>query len=133
MTNYELITRRREEMEITKELIEAVKAANDIVELIESKNIQLKKRGKNLVCLCPFHAEKDPSFTVTPTKQMYNCFGCASNGNGTSNGKSGGDVIGFECNYEKIGFPEAVKRLAERGGVDLSNFTTVIVQSPPNF
>ncbi len=62
-------------MLITKEQIESVKQSNDIVSLIKSRGIRLKKKGKNYIGLCPFHTEKTPSFTVDPVKQLYHCFG----------------------------------------------------------
>ncbi len=80
----------------------------DIVEII-SERILLKKAGKDFVGLCPFHSEKTPSFTVSPSKQIYHCFGCGA----------GGDVFSFIMKYDGIGFPEAVNELARRYGVDL--------------
>lgn len=80
----------------------------DIVEIISEKII-LKKAGKDLIGLCPFHSEKTPSFTVSPSKQIYHCFGCGA----------GGDVFSFLMKYDGIGFFEAVSEVARRYGIDL--------------
>jgi len=98
-------------MQISKEEIEAVKEGNDLVTVIRSRNIILKKKGKSLVGLCPFHEEKTPSFTVDPEKQLWNCFGCARTGKG-----SGGDVIGFVVKYDGVTFREAIDKLNNGGG-----------------
>ncbi len=82
---------------------EEVKRAADIVELI-GQFVQIKKAGQNYMGLCPFHSEKDPSFTVSPSKQMFHCFGC----------KKGGDVFAFWMEYHKVSFPQALKDLADR-------------------
>ncbi len=90
------------------ELIDQIRDANDIVDLI-SEYVPLKRRGKNFLGLCPFHSEKDPSFTVTPEKQIFYCFGCGE----------GGNVISFLMKHEKLSFPEAVKLLAKRANIPL--------------
>ena len=82
---------------------EEIKRAADIIELI-GRFVQLKKAGRNHVGLCPFHAEKDPSFTVNPEKQTFHCFGC----------KKGGDIFSFWMEYHSTTFPEAMRDLAER-------------------
>ena len=87
-----------------------IKQAADIVELI-GQFVQLKKAGRNFIGLCPFHGEKDPSFTVSPDKQMFHCFGC----------KKGGDVFAFWMDYHGMTFPEALRDLAERYHVDLED------------
>ena len=92
----------------SSEVIEEVVSRNDIVDVI-SGYIKLKKSGSSYVGLCPFHNEKSPSFSVSGTKQMYHCFGCGV----------GGNVITFVMEYENFTFPEAVKLLADRAGVDL--------------
>jgi DNA primase len=92
----------------TPELIDQIRDANDIVDLI-SEYVPLKKRGKTYVGLCPFHVEKDPSFNVIPTKQIFYCFGC----------QEGGNVIHFLMKHEKLGFVEAVKLLAKRAHIPL--------------
>ncbi len=87
---------------------EEVRRAADIVELI-GQFVQLRKAGQNFVGLCPFHSEKDPSFTVSPSRQMFHCFGC----------KKGGDVFSFWMDYHKVAFPQALKDLADRYRVPL--------------
>jgi DNA primase len=86
-----------------------IQQAIDIVELI-SDYIPLKKTGANYRTLCPFHEEKTPSFTVNPNKQIFHCFGC----------HKGGNAFSFIMAYEKVGFPQAVKILAERSGIKLA-------------
>lgn len=88
--------------------IDQIRDANDIVEVI-SGYIPLKKRGREFVAICPFHNEKTPSFTVIPHKQIFYCFGC----------HKGGDVFKFLCDYENISYPEAIKRLADRVGIEI--------------
>lgn len=90
------------------ELIEEIRAKNDIVDVI-SGYVRLQKKGSNHFGLCPFHNEKSPSFSVSGAKQMYYCFGCGA----------GGNVITFLMEYENYSFPEAVKALADRAGVAL--------------
>lgn len=91
-----------------EELIEEVRARNDIVDVV-SGYVRLQKKGSNHWGLCPFHNEKSPSFSVSGNKQMYHCFGCGA----------GGNVFTFLMNYENFTFPEAVKTLADRAGVKL--------------
>ncbi|MFC1531972.1 DNA primase [Thermodesulfobacteriota bacterium] len=87
---------------------EEIKRTANIAELI-GQYVQLKKTGQNYVGLCPFHGEKDPSFTVSPSKQMFHCFGC----------KKGGDIFKFWMEYHKVSFPQAMKDLAEKYRVTL--------------
>ena len=91
-----------------EELIEEVRMKNDIVDVI-SGYVRLTKKGNNHWGLCPFHNEKSPSFAVSGNKQMYHCFGCGVSGN----------VYTFVMGYENYTFPEAVKMLAGRAGVNL--------------
>lgn len=91
-----------------EELVEEIRAKNDIVDVISSY-VKLQKKGSNHWGLCPFHNEKSPSFSVHGGKQMYHCFGCGESGN----------VYTFVMKYENYTFPEAVKMLAERAGVQL--------------
>lgn len=93
---------------ISEESIQAVAAANDIVEVIGSY-FPLKKAGANFKALCPFHNEKTPSFHINPQRQSFKCFGCGA----------GGSVFRFLMDYENLDFPSAVRRLAERAGVPL--------------
>lgn len=92
----------------TDEFIEQVRSANDIAELI-GEHVRLERRGQNLLGLCPFHAEKTPSFSVSPEKQMYYCFGCHASGT----------VFSFVMETAKLSFPEAVRALAARANVPL--------------
>lgn len=82
---------------------EEIKKTADIVELV-GQYVQLRKTGRNYVGLCPFHAEKAPSFTVNPERQTFHCFGC----------KKGGDVFSFWMEYHSASFPEAIRDLAEK-------------------
>lgn len=91
-----------------EEIIEEVRSRNDIVDLI-STYVPLKKKGSSYFGLCPFHNEKSPSFSVSRDKQMYYCFGCGA----------GGNVFTFLMEYENFSFPEALKYLAERAGMEL--------------
>lgn len=91
-----------------EETVEEVRMRNDIVDVI-SGYVKLQKKGSNYFGLCPFHNEKSPSFSVSPSKQMYYCFGCGA----------GGNVITFVMEYENYTFPEALKQLADRAGVKL--------------
>ncbi len=88
---------------------EEIKRTADIVELI-GQYVQLRKAGQNHVGLCPFHAEKEPSFTVSPERHTFHCFGC----------KKGGDVFSFWMEYHGATFPEALRDLAERYNVTIS-------------
>lgn len=95
-------------MRYPEEVIEEVRMKNDIVDVI-SGYVKLQKKGSNYFGLCPFHNEKSPSFSVSPSKQMYYCFGCGA----------GGNVITFIMEYENYSFTEALGLLAERAGVKL--------------
>lgn len=91
-----------------EELVEEIRAGNDIVDVI-SGYVRLQKKGGNYWACCPFHNENTPSFSVSGSKQMYHCFGCGVSGN----------VYTFVMKYENYSFPEAVKLLADRAGVKL--------------
>lgn len=91
-----------------EELVEEVRVKNDIVEVI-SGYLKMQKKGGNHWACCPFHNEKTPSFSVSGSKQMFHCFGCGVSGN----------VYTFIMKYENYSFPEAVKMLADRAGVQL--------------
>ncbi len=95
-------------MRYEDDIIEEVRRKNDIVEVISSV-VRLKKTGSSYVGLCPFHNEKTPSFSVSPSRQFFHCFGCGK----------GGNVFSFVMQYENISFPEALSVLAERAGVAL--------------
>lgn len=85
------------------ELIDEIRRSNDIVDVI-SQYVNLKRSGRNFFGLCPFHNEKSPSFSVSPDKQIFHCFGCGV----------GGDVFRFVSKIENISFREAVETLADR-------------------
>jgi DNA primase len=87
---------------------EKVKQQADIVRVV-GEYVRLKKSGQNFTGLCPFHAEKSPSFAVHPTKQIYHCFGCGV----------GGDVFKFVMEMEKCSFPEAIRVVAEKCGISI--------------
>lgn len=91
---------------IPEETIQQVTEAVDIVEVI-SQYVPLKQAGKNYRGLCPFHKEKTPSFTVSPEKRIFYCFGC----------RAGGNVFNFLMRYERMSYPEAVRALAEQVGI----------------
>ena len=90
------------------EIIEEVRQTNDIVDII-SQYVHLKRSGRNYFGLCPFHNEKSPSFSVSPDKQIFHCFGCGV----------GGNVFTFLTKIEGINFIEAVQTLAERSNIQL--------------
>ncbi|MEN8263972.1 MAG: DNA primase [Nitrospirota bacterium] len=88
--------------------LDEIKDRIDIIDLI-SEYVHLKKAGQNWKGLCPFHTEKTPSFTVSPAKQIFHCFGCGT----------GGDIFTFLLKYENLTFPEAISMLAKKAGVTL--------------
>ncbi|RLC10530.1 MAG: DNA primase [Deltaproteobacteria bacterium] len=94
---------------IPDDKIADVRNTADIVDLI-SEYVVLKKVGKNFLGLCPFHAEKTPSFTVSPEKQIFHCFGCGQ----------GGNVFNFVMQYQNLSFPEAVRFVAKKYGIEIS-------------
>ncbi|MGI6318423.1 MAG: DNA primase [Firmicutes bacterium] len=93
---------------IPGEIIEEIRSRHDLVEVVSSY-IELKKTGRNYVGFCPFHSEKSPSFTVSPEKQVYYCFGC----------QNGGNLFTFIMQIEDCSFPEAVRFLAEKAGINI--------------
>jgi len=97
-------------MQVTKEGIERIKSANELSAVIAERGIEVKKKGRVLVARCPFHEEKTPSFTITPAKGLYHCFGCGA----------AGDVIGFVTKYDRLSFGVALNTLARRAGLDVS-------------
>ena len=90
------------------ELIDEIKNKNDIVDVI-SQYVVLKRSGRNFFGLCPFHKEKSPSFSVSPDKQIFHCFGCGV----------GGNVIHFTSKIENLNFRETIEMLAEKSGLEL--------------
>lgn len=99
-------------MAFSESTLDEIQNKCDIIEVIGS-HITLKRAGRNYKALCPFHKEKTPSFMVSPSKQIYHCFGCGA----------GGNVFSFIMKYDGVEFPEAVKTLAEKVGVELPRFS----------
>lgn len=94
-----------------EKLLEELKARSDIVDII-SDYVELKRAGQNYKGLCPFHAEKTPSFMVNPDKQRFHCFGCGA----------GGDIISFVVKYENLSFQDSLKLLAKKAGLSLKEY-----------
>ena len=94
--------------------IDDLLARSDLVEIIGSR-VPLKRQGREYSARCPFHDERSPSFTVSPTKQFYHCFGCGAHGT----------AISFLMNYDRLEFLDAVEELAKRVGVDVPKDTRV--------
>ena len=93
---------------IPENIVEKIKTDTDILDLI-SEYVTLKKAGKNFVGLCPFHNEKTPSFTVSPDKGFFHCFGC----------KESGNAVGFIMRHENLDYPEALRFLAKRASITI--------------
>ena len=93
---------------IPQSFIDDLLNRSDIVEVVSSR-VQLKKSGKNYTACCPFHQEKTPSFSVSPDKQFYYCFGCGA----------GGNALGFIMDHDNLEFPQAVEELAKRAGMEV--------------
>src|SRR5580765_7024508 len=91
---------------IPEKFIDELLARVDIVDVIQER-VPLKKSGRDWSARCPFHDERSPSFTVSPAKQFYHCFGCGAHGS----------AIGFLMNYDRMEFPDAVEELASRVGL----------------
>ena len=105
-------------MRIEKERIEAVKHGVDLVALIRSKGIELKKNGKGYFGLCPFHEDNNPSLSVNPGKNLWRCFGCGA----------AGDAIRFVELFDKITFPEAVDQLMADSAQPFAKKTTIPIK-----
>ncbi len=106
---------------IPDHLIEEIRAQSDILDIV-SANVLLKKSGQNYKGLCPFHSEKTPSFTVSPEKQIYHCFGCGA----------GGNVFKFVMEMEDLPFLDVVRGLASKCGVELPTFKSGQVNAKSN-
>ncbi len=91
---------------IPQNILDQIQDRSDIVEVIQ-RAVPLKRAGRGFSAPCPFHSEKTPSFTVSPDKQIFHCFGCGA----------GGNVFTFVMKYDKLTFPEAVRQLAQSAGV----------------
>ena len=96
-------------MKVSRTGIDEIKRRNDLAEVVTEHGIELKRRGRTLFGLCPFHQEKTASFGVSREAGLFHCFGCGA----------GGDVIGFVLRFHQVSFPEALKRLADRAGLEL--------------
>ena len=94
-------------------LISRIQQANDIVDVI-GEHLSLKRKGREMVGLCPFHDDHRPSFNVNPAKQIFKCFACGA----------GGDVVKFVQMRENLSFPQALQRLADRAGIKIEPFRT---------
>lgn len=104
---------------ISQDFVQELLARADIVEIIE-RRLRLKKMGSNYGACCPFHNEKTPSFTVSPQKQFYHCFGCGAHGN----------AIGFLMAYDRLEFVEAVEELAQHLGIPVPEQFTQTAPKP---
>src|ERR1035437_8115342 len=96
---------------IPESFIQELLARIDIVDVVE-RHLPLRKAGANYSACCPFHSEKSPSFTVSPSKQFYHCFGCGAHGN----------AISFLMEYQGLGYVDAVKDLAESVGMKMPDY-----------
>ena len=92
----------------SSQILDEIRSRVDMVELV-GQSVNLKRAGENWKGLCPFHTEKTPSFTVNPKRGIFHCFGCGV----------GGDAFGFLMRQDRLGFPEAVRALAQRAGVEI--------------
>ncbi|MCX7041169.1 MAG: CHC2 zinc finger domain-containing protein, partial [Gammaproteobacteria bacterium] len=99
--------------------IDDLLARSDLVEIIGSR-VPLKRQGREYSARCPFHDERSPSFTVSPTKQFYHCFGCGAHGT----------AISFLMNYDRLEFIDAVEELAKRVGMEVPKDTQVRNENP---
>jgi DNA primase len=99
-------------MRVSRQGIDEIKRRNDLAEVVSEHGIELRRRGRTLFGLCPFHEEKTASFGVSREAGLFHCFGCGA----------GGDVIVFVCRFHRISFREALDRLGQRARIDLRSF-----------
>src|SRR6187399_3710120 len=104
---------------IPEQFIDELLARVDIVEVIEQR-VPLRKAGRDWSARCPFHDERSPSFTVSPTKQFYHCFGCGAHGT----------AISFLMNYDRLEFLDAVEELAKKVGMEIPRDQRVAAANP---
>ncbi len=98
-------------MRVSRDGIDEIKRQSDLAEVVIEHGIELKRRGRTLFGLCPFHEEKTASFAVSQGAGLFHCFGCGVSG----------DVIGFVVRFHRISFREALERLAIRAGVRIED------------
>jgi DNA primase len=106
-------------MAIAEQTIQQVKDYTEIVEVI-GRYVELRKRGRNYIGLCPFHGERSPSFTVSPDKHIYHCFGCHESG----------DLLSFLMKIDNLSFIEAVRTIAEIGNIEVVETDTYASKYP---
>ena len=104
---------------IPQDFIQSLLARVDIVDVVD-RYVKLKKAGTNLTACCPFHTEKTPSFTVSPSKQFYHCFGCGAHGN----------AVGFMMEYSGLTYPDAIRALAETVGMQVPEVKSRFERTP---
>src|SRR5271163_3175326 len=104
---------------IPNEFVQTLLSRVDIVEVVD-RQVPLKKAGANYTACCPFHNEKTPSFTVTPSKQFYHCFGCGANGN----------AISFLMEFDRLSFVEAIEQLAGQLGMEVPKEARTAITAP---
>ena len=99
---------------ISNEIINEIRNKTDIVDVV-SRYVNLTKKGKNYIGVCPFHDDHSPSMSVSPEKQIFTCFSCGATGN----------VFTFVSDFEKISFSDAVRLLGEKAGISIGNNTYI--------
>ena len=99
---------------ISNEIINEIRNKTDIVDVV-SRYVNLTKKGKNYIGVCPFHDDHPPSMSVSPEKQIFTCFSCGATGN----------VFTFVSDFEKISFSDAVRLLGEKAGISIGNNTYI--------
>ena len=99
---------------ISNEIINEIRNKTDIVDVV-SRYVNLTKKGKNYIGVCPFHDDHSPSMSVSPEKQIFTCFSCGATGN----------VFTFVSDFEKISFSDAVRLLGEKAGISIGNSTYI--------
>ena len=98
-------------MRVSRTGIDEIKRRNDLAEVVSEHGIELRRRGRTLFGLCPFHEEKTASLAISREAGLFHCFGCGVSG----------DVVGFLVKFQKVSFPEALRRLAVRAGMNLES------------
>jgi DNA primase len=101
-------------LRISREQIDAIKRRVRVESLAADWGLELERRGRHLFALCPFHDERTPSFVITPERGLFHCFGCGA----------AGDVIGFAVRFQHMTFPEALRMLALRAGLQVHDVSS---------